>query len=57
MRLNNEATVVLMAAALIVGTICWWVGSSYMEAKSFSKLTGRDVSTWDAMWVTLRVQD
>ena len=32
-----------------------WVFKSRMEAKSFNRLTGANVSTWDAMWVELRV--
>lgn len=27
----------------------------YMEAKTYTKLTGKEVSTWDAMWVDLRI--
>jgi len=30
--------------------------SAYMEAKTYTKLTGKEVSTWDAMWVKLRVE-
>ena len=28
-----------------------------MEAKTFNRLTGSSVTTWDAMWVNLRIQD
>lgn len=33
-----------------------WIFKSYMEAKVYTKVTGVKVSTWDAMWVELRVQ-
>ena len=41
---------ILVAAALV------WIGMSAMEARAFNRATGRDVSTWDAMWIQLRVQ-
>lgn len=28
---------------------------SFMEARAFNRLTGANVSTWDAIWVELRV--
>lgn len=30
---------------------------SYFESKTYNKLTGAHTTTWDAMWVELRVQD
>lgn len=33
-----------------------WVISSYFEATAFNHATGADVSTWDAMWIELRVE-
>lgn len=33
-----------------------WIFSSAMEAKTYTRLTGREVTTWEAMWVELRVQ-
>lgn len=32
-----------------------WVVSSHFEAATFTKLTGKEATTWDAMWVNLRV--
>lgn len=29
----------------------------YMESMTYNKLTGAKTTTWDAMWVELRVQD
>jgi hypothetical protein len=34
-----------------------WVFPSYMEARAYNHATGAHVSTWDAMFVDLRVQD
>lgn len=33
----------------------FWIFSSYMEAKTYTKITRVKVSTWDAMWVKLVV--
>lgn len=35
----------------------WIIGSAYFEAKAYNRITGANVSTWDAMFLELRVQD
>ena len=42
---------VLLAFFMVV-----WVFKSAMEAKAYNRLTGADATTWEAMWVSLRVQ-
>jgi hypothetical protein len=46
---------------LCVACVAFVIGMAllqpYMEAKTYRKLTGADVTTWDAIWVELRVQD
>lgn len=49
------AAVMLLIVAVVGGGI--WVGASYFEAKAFNRITGAHVTTWDAMWVSLRVQE
>jgi ABC-type methionine transport system permease subunit len=34
-----------------------WIFKSSMEARAFNNVTGKNVSTWDAMWIELRVQE
>lgn len=46
----------IFAALCILGTVAIWVFSSKMEAQAYNRQTGANVSTWDAMWVELRVQ-
>lgn len=41
----------LIAGAMLL----FWVVSSAMEAKAYNKVTGEDVSMWDAMFIELRV--
>lgn len=51
-----------IAAAVILGALTAfavavaWVTPSYFEARAFENATGRHVSTWDAMFVQLRVE-
>lgn len=33
-----------------------WITKSYFEAAAFNRATGKNVSTWDAMWIELRVE-
>lgn len=47
---------VLFLAAVFALCCVPWVVSSYFEAQSYNRLTGANVTTWDAMWIDLRVQ-
>lgn len=58
MKNYNESTfgcLVLIGLAIVLGLICFI--QSYNESKTYNKLTGADTTTWDALWVELRVQD
>lgn len=44
----------IVAAALLV--LMFWIIPSYFEARSYNRITGENVSTFDAMFVNLRVQ-
>lgn len=54
---NNESFGCLAAAlvALIVVAIVWFVTAQ--ESATYNRLTGARTTTWDALWVELRVQD
>lgn len=47
---------ILFIVGGLVVAVGIWVGMSHMEAKSYNRVTGSSVSTWDAMWIDLRVQ-
>jgi hypothetical protein len=49
-------SVVFLFVALVLFTGLW-VTRSYFEARTYSRLTGASVSTWDALWVECRVQE
>lgn len=50
-----KAMVVFIVAVLVI-TVGGWVFQSAMEAKAYNRATGSEVTTWDAMWIELRVQ-
>ena len=33
-----------------------WAFKSSLEARAYNRITGSNVTTWEAMWVELRVQ-
>jgi len=44
-----------VSALAFVFLISSWLVTSWQEAKAYNRLTGQKVTTWDAMWVKLRV--
>jgi hypothetical protein len=44
-----------LSGIVVIVLVCW-IGYSHFEAASYNKITGADVSTWDAMFLTLTVQ-
>ena len=47
----------MLVIVLLFGCIFLaWVAQSYFEAQSYNRITGENVSTWDALWVELRIQ-
>ena len=59
MKNHKRETVHLIAATagILFILLCIWVGGSYMEARAFNHVTGKNVSTLDAMFIRLRVQE
>jgi hypothetical protein len=49
------ATAILLAVAAIALALAWV--QAHNESRVYNKLTGANTTTWDAMWVELRVQD
>ena len=53
-----ELVIYLLIFVLTFGAcVGFWVFSSSMEAAAYNRVTGKHVSTWDAMWIELRVQE
>ena len=47
---------VVFSVFVLLATPALWVGMSYAEARAFNRLTGKNATTLDAMFVQLRVQ-
>lgn len=52
--LHNLAVAAIISAFSSIPAAVW-VGKSYFEAKAYNRVTGANVSVWDAMWVRLMV--
>lgn len=53
-EIGRVVVLVVAGLALFLGL---WVGVSHMEAKAYKRVTGKEVTVWDAMWLQLRVQE
>jgi hypothetical protein len=53
---DNTFAVIFFAVILLL-ILAFYLIKCHMEARTYSRLTGNSVSTWDAIWVDLRVQD
>lgn len=52
---NTGKGLAIMCVLLLLILMGKWVASSRMEAAAFNRITDSHVSTWDAMWVELRI--
>jgi len=48
---------ILAYIAVIILCIGAWVGKSAIEANTYTRLTGKEVTVFDAMFIDLRVAD
>ena len=54
--LKSTIWMTLFCVSFCIGIgVCIWVFKSHFEAKTYADLTGKQVTTWQAMWVELRV--
>lgn len=53
---RHELIVVALIVLFFVVLLGWKVVSSYNESRVYNRLTGAQTTTWDALWVQLRVQ-
>jgi hypothetical protein len=54
MALLSFLAVIALVCALVCGV---WVGVSALEARAFNAATGKSVTTWQAMFLELRIQE
>jgi len=55
--MDDLRAVLTFALVVTVILLSIWVGASALEANAYRRLTGKQVSTWDAMFIELRVQE
>lgn len=53
---EEKATIGLLIVFFVIAFLIAVV-QAHMEAKTYNKVTGNNVTWWDAMWIDLRVQD
>jgi hypothetical protein len=53
------AVAIFLPILMALGLVCvaGWVASSYLEASAFNRITGSSTTTWEAMFVELRIQE
>lgn len=51
----SNSIVLLIGVLFLVGYALFMWFSAYQEASIFNRITGSDVSTWEALWVNLRI--
>lgn len=60
MASKNDLTTVVGGGCITILIMAFlfgpWTLKSYFEAQAFNRATGKNVSTWDAMWIELRVE-
>lgn len=53
----RDSTLFWLFALLCVLLVGGWLGQSYFEARAYNRVTGKNVSMFDAMFIELRVQE
>lgn len=56
MKITDVLTILAIPAILLAIPI-FLIFKAKMESQTYNKLTGAHTTTWDAIWVELRVQD
>jgi hypothetical protein len=54
---DHMPVLILLAVAIpIIMAPIHWIAASHFESKAYNQITGANTTTWDAMWLELRVQ-
>lgn len=53
----SSALLIVFMLALFAGLLALKWFSAIQESRTYNRLTGAETTTWDALWVELRVQD
>ena len=55
--MSDDNKFYVVAAIMLLAWLVGWVAVSHQEARAFERVTGKQVSTWDAMFINLRIQE
>ena len=55
MKRDEVMLMVVLFLGVVLLVSCPWVLKSYFEARAFERMTGKPATTWDAMFLDLRV--
>lgn len=53
--MREKILAVVIFVSIFGVMLCGWIYQSKVEAETYNRLTGRDVTHWEAMWTNLRV--
>lgn len=58
MRNSTKENLLILAACIFILALSFgaFAVAAYFEARAYNNVTGSNVSTWDAMFIDLRVQ-
>lgn len=52
---RTNGTLILFTVVCLAAIVTFWWTQARIEARTYNRLTGWDVTTWEAMWTNLRV--
>ena len=53
--MDDITPLIIVALIVLAGLTGSWIVRSHFEASAYNRLTEGNATTWDAMWVQLRV--
>jgi hypothetical protein len=53
--LQEFLKIIATLTAIGIAPFVYWVATSSLEASAYNRITGKNVSTWDAMWVRITI--
>lgn len=56
MKKESQTNTILWVIAVLL-VLSGWIGISAIEAAAFNSATGKNISTFEAMFISLRVQE
>ncbi len=55
MKERENRSIIIVAIVSLMLILLGWAYSGHIEAQTFNRMTGNDMTTWEAMWVNARI--